>query len=168
MPVHQRRRERETGKRVSYCCCWKEYMLRKRTEKRDRGFTGVRCSNSGCSSKLTGPLSLTLLLEIAIHGVVAVGPHGVGLETRTVLMERVTVSTSSTSIVQCFLQDRVASILTNAPSCSCNSLNTLANKDNECERRRKGLDFGEEMILWLVKVWTNEGIHGRTLLKNLR
>jgi len=42
---------------------------------------------------------LTLLLEVAIDGVVAVGPDGVGLETRPILMERVTVSTSSTSIV---------------------------------------------------------------------
>jgi len=40
--------------------------------------------------------------------------------------------------------------------------------DNECERRRKGLDLGEE-----IKAWRNKGIHGRTHFgvpkqKNLR
>ena len=101
-------------------------MLREKKKKKKReieGFTGVRCSNSGCSRKVAGPLSLTLPLEVAVHGVVTVGPNGVGLETRPVLVERITVSTSSTSIVQGFLQDRVASILANAPCSTFNSFN---------------------------------------------
>lgn len=99
-------------------------MLREKKKKKKReieGFTGVRCSNSGCSRKVTGPL--TLPLEVAVHGVVTVGPNGVGLETRPVLAERVIFSTSSTSIVQGFLQDRVASILANAPCSTFNSFN---------------------------------------------
>ena len=54
-------------------------MLREKKKKKKReieGFTGVRCSNSGCSRKVAGPL--TLPLEVAVHGVVTVGPNGVG------------------------------------------------------------------------------------------
>ena len=60
----------------------------KKKKKREiEGFTGVRCSNNGCSRKVAGPLSLTLPLEVAVHGVVTVGPNGVGLETRPVLVD---------------------------------------------------------------------------------
>jgi hypothetical protein len=44
-----------------------------------------------------------------------VSSNSVWLETRCVLMERVTVSSSSTSIVQGFLQDCISSIFANTP-----------------------------------------------------
>jgi hypothetical protein len=44
-----------------------------------------------------------------------VSSNSVWLETRCVLMERVTISSSSTSIVQGFLQDCISSIFANTP-----------------------------------------------------
>lgn len=80
------------------------------------GFTGIWCSNSSCSCKVTRPLSLALLLEIAVNCIVTVSSNSVGLETRAILVQRITISSSSTSIVQGLLQYGITSILANAPS----------------------------------------------------
>lgn len=62
---------------------------------------------SGSSCKVTAQLGLTLLLKIAVDSPVAVVFDCVWVVTRTVLKDWGTVSSSSTSIVQCLLKSLV-------------------------------------------------------------
>lgn len=66
--------------------------------------TGVRRGALGSACEVTGALSLALALEVAVDGIRAVRPHCIGLEARTLLVDRSAVSPSSACIVQSLLQ----------------------------------------------------------------
>lgn len=69
----------------------------------EREATGIGSGNGCTSGKITRALSLTLSLEIAVDSITAVSFDSVGVVTRPIGMDRVTISPSSTSIVQSFL-----------------------------------------------------------------
>lgn len=64
-------------------------------------------SDSGSAWEITAPLSLTLFLVIAIHSIVTVILYSVRVVTDTILNDRSTVSSSSTSIIQWLLKGLV-------------------------------------------------------------
>jgi hypothetical protein len=68
-------------------------------ERIGESLTRIRCGNRCSAFKITGALSLTLSLEVAVHSIIAMSPDSIGLETSAILMDRATISPSSTSIV---------------------------------------------------------------------
>ena len=63
--------------------------------------------DSGSAWEITAPLSLTLFLVIAIHSIVTMILYSVRAVTGTILNDRSTVSSSSTSIIQWLLKGLV-------------------------------------------------------------
>lgn len=61
--------------------------------------TGCSAGDHGGSAKVTGSGSLTIPLEVTVHGVVAVGLDGIGLVARPVLEDGSTVGSGRIGIV---------------------------------------------------------------------
>lgn len=72
-----------------------------------KGLTRGSLRSRGSACEITAPLSLTLLLEIAVDSIIAVILYSVRTVTGTTLKDRRTVSSSSTSIIQCLLKDLI-------------------------------------------------------------
>ena len=116
------------------------------------GLTWIRCSNRGSASKITGSLSLTFLLEIAVDSIWTMSSYSVGVVTTTILMDRATVCPSSTCIVQCFLQDSIAKpIFANTP------ISTYKNSGkkkipSEEKQKKKKIKINAEGKSWALHV----------------
>lgn len=73
----------------------------------DEGLTRVIRSSHGSSCKIAAPISLAFPLEIAVHSIIAVILHSVGLVTSPILKNCRAVSTSSAGIIQGLLKGLV-------------------------------------------------------------
>ena len=80
----------------------------KRVISRVRLTGGEGNAGRGGAAEVAASLDLSLPLEIAVDGVVAVIFDGVGLKTSAIGEDWRTVSSSSTSIVYCLLKDLLA------------------------------------------------------------
>lgn len=72
-----------------------------------KGLTRGSLTDSSSAWEITAPLSLTLFLVVAIHSIVTMILYSVRAVTGTILNDRSTVSSCSTSIIQWLLKGLV-------------------------------------------------------------
>jgi hypothetical protein len=99
MPRSITKKEEERRKSESMGFFTNKQQVRLILERIGEWLTRIRCRNRCSAFEITGALSLPLSLEVAVHSIIAMSPDSIGLETRAILMDRATISPSSTSIV---------------------------------------------------------------------